>query len=114
MVWSSFSTLLSFCPDSSYSEFILVACSSALPSSASFPAAALAVERADLAEAEKRLASLKASQAARRSTCSQVAVSWISVKAFAEELKVLADAKQSRIRPPESRIRRFHHSKSHC
>ena len=49
--------------------------------------------RADLAEADKRLTLLKASQADSKSTCSQVAKDHeISVKAFAEGLKAMADA----------------------
>jgi len=49
--------------------------------------------KADLAEAEKSLAALVASQAASKSSCVQVASDHeASVKAFAEELKALADA----------------------
>ena len=48
------------------------------------------------AEAEKSLAALVASQAASKSSCVQVASDHdASVKAFAEELKALADAKQA-------------------
>jgi len=51
--------------------------------------------KADLAEAEKSLAALVASQAASKSSCVQVASDHeASVKAFAEELKALADATQ--------------------
>ena len=49
-------------------------------------AAALAAEKTDLAEASKSLVSLKTSQAASQSTCSQVTSDHeISVKDFAEE-----------------------------
>ena len=55
--------------------------------------AAVAAESANLAEAEKTLASLKASWGASKSTSSQVATDHeTSVKAFAEELKALVDA----------------------
>ena len=58
-------------------------------------ATALVVEKAYPAEAQKSLASLKASQAASKSTCGQVASDYeFSVKGFAEELEALADATQ--------------------
>ena len=55
--------------------------------------AASTAEKADPAEAQERLASLKASQAAIKSTCGQVASDHeFGVKGFAEELRALADA----------------------
>ena len=52
-------------------------------------------KRADLAKAEKSLAALMASQAAGKSSCTQVASDHeASVKVFAEELKAWADATQ--------------------
>merc|ERR1719383_506240 len=55
----------------------------------------LEAERADLAEAEKSLAAVLASEAASKNSCAQVAADHeVSVKAFAEELKALADATQ--------------------
>ena len=58
-------------------------------------AAALTAEKTDLVEASKRLVSLKTSQAASQSTCSQVTSDHeISVKDFAEELRTLAEATQ--------------------
>ena len=55
----------------------------------------LEAARADLAEAEKSLATLVAYQAFRRGSCTQVASDYeASVKAFAKELKVLADVTQ--------------------
>ena len=55
----------------------------------------MATEKADLAEPSKSLVSLKASQAASQSTCSQMALDHeTSVKAFAEELKTFAEATQ--------------------
>ena len=45
-------------------------------------------ERADLAEAEKNLAAVLASEAASKNSCAQVAADHVvSVKAFAEEVK---------------------------
>merc|ERR1712136_478448 len=58
-------------------------------------ASSLEAERADLAEAEKSLAAVLASEAASKNSCAQVAADHeVSVKAFAEELKALADATQ--------------------
>ena len=58
-------------------------------------ATALEGARADLAEAERSLAALVASQAASKNSCTQVASDHeASVKAFAEELKALTDATQ--------------------
>ena len=52
-------------------------------------------KRADLAKAEKSLAALMASQAAGKSSCTQVASDHeASVKVFAEELKAWAEAIQ--------------------
>ena len=52
-------------------------------------------KRADLAEAEKSLVTLVASQAASKSSCTQVASDHeASMKAFAEELKALAEPTQ--------------------
>ena len=58
-------------------------------------ATALVVEKADPAEAQESLASLKTSQASSKSTCGQVASDYeLSVKGFAEESEALADATQ--------------------
>ena len=55
--------------------------------------AALTAEKADPAEAQESLASFKASQAAIKSSCGQVASDHeFSVKGFAEKLSALADA----------------------
>ena len=52
--------------------------------------------KADLVEAEKSLAALVASQAASKRSCDQVAFDHVAfVKAFAEELKALADETQA-------------------
>ena len=55
-------------------------------------AAAVAAERADLAETGNCLASFTACQAASESCCARVASNHGNLSAFAEELKVLADA----------------------